>query len=210
MSIALAKREQTVPVPNARRGPHTVKDLFELTFHDDRRYEVLGGWLIVCPSADVQHQRASFRIATLLEDVLPPRAMTLQAMTVGLPDGDGPMPDIAVVSAEAWDLPREVPSELVHTVMEIVSPSNVSNDRSLKRGMYAAAGILCYWRLERRRWRGYKGVLPVLVVGMLRHGDWDESMYPAGAVADVPLVFGRGQDDVMVVKLDPATLLRRG
>jgi hypothetical protein len=35
-------------------------------------------------------------------------------------------------------------------------------------------------------------------------------MYPAGAVADVPLVFGRGPDDVMVVKLDPATLLRRG
>src|SRR6266516_2411380 len=118
MSHALARREQTVLVPNARRGPHTVKDLFELTFDGDRRYEVLGGWLIVCPSADVQRQRASFRVATLLEDVLPPKAMTVLAMTVGLPEGDGPMPDVAVVSAEAWDLPREVPSELVHTVME--------------------------------------------------------------------------------------------
>jgi Uma2 family endonuclease len=209
MSITLARREQTVLVPKARRGPHTVTDLFELTLDDDRRYEVLGGWLIVCPSADFQHQHASFRITVLLEEALPAKAMAVQAMTIGLPDGDGPMPDVAVVGDEAWDLPREVPSKLVYTVMEIVSPSNASNDRSLKREMYAAAGIPCYWRLERRRWRGYKGVLPVLVVGMLLDGEWDESLYPAGTLADVPLAFGRGPDDVMVLKLDPASLLRR-
>src|SRR3954451_21222772 len=100
MSIALAKREQTVLVPDARRGPLTVNDLFEMPCDDGRRYEVLGGWLIVCPSADVQHQRASFRIAALLEELLPPKALAVLAMTVALPDGDGPMPDIAVVSAE--------------------------------------------------------------------------------------------------------------
>jgi Uma2 family endonuclease len=209
MSHALARREQTVLVPDARRGPLTVNDLFEMPCDDGRRYEVLGGWLIVSPSASPEHQYASGEIFAMLREALSRRAAVVTTVAVALPDGDGPVPDLVVADTEYWESPKGVPVARVHTVIEIVSPSNASRDRRQKRWMYAIAGIPCYWRLERQRWRGYRGPTPALVVGLLRDGQWDETVYPVGAEADVPVVFGRRSEDVMVVKLDPAVLLPR-
>src|SRR3954454_17451603 len=115
MSIALAKREQTVPVPKATRGPLTVNDLFEMPCDDGRRYEVLGGRLIVSPSASPKHQYASGEIFAMLWGKLPAKVEVVTTVAVALPDGDGPVPDLVVADAEYWESPKGVPVARVHT-----------------------------------------------------------------------------------------------
>jgi hypothetical protein len=155
----------------------------------------------------MEHQDAVGEIHTALRDLLYPRAKPIMGVAVGLPDGDGPVPDVSVTTASSRRHPLEVPAELVHTVVEVSLAKTVFRDRGQKRAMYAAAGIPGYWRLERRQWCGYRGPVPALVVGLLREGRWDETVYPAGAEADIPVVFDRGPEDATVVKLDPAILM---
>lgn len=205
MSHALSE-----PEPNASvltlRGPHTLADL-EQTPDDGRRYEIIGGWIRVTPAADYEHEDVNEALQDLLRSLLPAGVRAKRNIGVDLPSGDIVIPDIFVTTATRHDSPKRVAADKAHTVVEVVSPSNANNDRRDKWLVYAAAGIPCYWRIERERWPGYRGPLPALVVGLLRRGRWDETVYPPGTVADVPLVIGRRPGDVMIVKLDPATLL---
>lgn len=188
------------------RGPHTVDDLFELP-DDGKRYEVLGGWITVSPAPDLPHQRAVSRLNFLFTSVLPAGAEAVPGAAVIMEDGDCPIPDLLVMTVEPRPDHTKLPVSMVHTVVEIVSPSNAARDRVDKRRLYAIAGIPCYWRLERWRWRGYRGRTPALVVGRLRAGEWTETIYPAGTEADIPFVAGRGPGDVLILKLDPASLV---
>lgn len=87
-------------------GPYTVDDLFELPPEWDVRCEVIGGCLIVAPAAAPLHQRVADRICCVFNDVLPVEVEAISAIAVRLPDGDGPVPDIAVISADATLVPR--------------------------------------------------------------------------------------------------------
>jgi Uma2 family endonuclease len=76
----------------------------------------------------------------------PARAVGLrvyQDINLRLRPGRIPIPDLAIVKGVD---PRElvVDASTVHLVCEIVSPSNISNDRTLKMRYYAEAGILWY------------------------------------------------------------------
>lgn len=117
------------------RGPP-----FELP-PNELRYQVLEGALVVAPAPELRHSLAADRLGRIVDPLL---AFEFEAITnaaVRMPNGDGPVPDLLVTSADLEDYPRGIPAELVHTVVEVVSPSNATDDRVRKTAMYTAAGI---------------------------------------------------------------------
>src|SRR2546421_531255 len=130
--------------------PYTVDTLFELP-EADVRFEVLGGSLVVVPPPTPEHNYGLAQLLRRFSDLLPPDVKVLPDTAVRLPNGDGPIPDLLVTSAaKLSDYRKGLPADLVHTIVEVVSPSNAFMDRRTKTELYAEAGIPCYWRGEER------------------------------------------------------------
>lgn len=118
---------------------------------DGHRRELIDGVLHVSPSPGSWHQRVSFRLAGALDRTAPPEYVVLDAVEVKLADRLRYIPDVLVVSAEAYGdghRPRFLPNEVILAV-EIVSDSSRGMDRILKPSHYASAGIPWFWRVER-------------------------------------------------------------
>lgn len=144
MSIALTEHS----------GPWSIADVEALPDRGEHtRYELLApGVLTVSPAPDPIHQRASRRLANLLESAAAAAAVNvevLEAVNVIIPGGRLCIPDIAIVDRElaAPDTPRFTPGS-VRAVVEIVSPSTTTTDRVVKPDLYAAAKVPLYFRLE--------------------------------------------------------------
>jgi Uma2 family endonuclease len=206
MSHAL---EATHLWPRGFRPPYSADVLSELP-DDGNRYEVLRGNIVVSPSGSIHHQLAGDRLRMLLINQLPPANESLTNLTIRLPSGDGPIPDVIVTSRAATvDDQAYLDAGLVFTAIEVVSPSNARNDRILKDELYAEAGIPCYWRIELRPWGGRLGPVPAVVVGLLdKDRRWKQTTYRAGEEHDIPLAIGPGPK-LTTVKLDPAVLVGR-
>ncbi|MDP9799170.1 Uma2 family endonuclease [Catenuloplanes nepalensis] len=190
------------------RPPFTVDTLFAMP-DDGLRYEVLEGVLTVTPPATPEHNRAADRLGRLIDPLLTGDTEAITASAVRMPGGDGLVPDLMVTTADLEDFPRGVPAELVHTVIEVVSPSNSSDDRVKKAKLYAKAGIPCYWRLEMRPWKEHFGPLPALVVSLLNEqGEWDSTIYEAGKSHKLPMVVDVNRV-TMHLEIDPAALVGR-
>ena len=190
------------------RPPFTVDTLFELA-DDELRYEVMEGSLIVTPRPAPPHDLAAERLWQLLDLALPTGVEALTASAVRMPGGDGLVPDLMVTTGDADDYRKGIPAELVHTVIEVVSPTNASDDRVKKPALYASAGIPCYWRVELRTWRGHLGQVPAIVIRLLGDdGEWHTTTHPAGQQHRLPLLVNR-VPTVVPVELDPAVLVGR-
>jgi Uma2 family endonuclease len=188
------------------KPPFTVDLLFELP-PGELRYQVLEGALVVAPAPEPVHSGAVDRLGRLVNSLFDLKLEAITNTAVRMPDGDGPVPDLLVTSADLRDHPRGIPAELVHTVVVVVSPSNATDDRVKKTGMYASAGIPCYWRIELKVWREHLGPVPAIVVRLLgEDGDWNQTIYEAGRTHLMPMAIGRGPE-LMAVELDPATLV---
>lgn len=186
--------------------PYTVDVLFELP-SDGLRYEVLGGSLVVSPSPTPRHNGIAQRLSFLIHDVVPDLEL-LQNTAVGMPDGDGPVPDLLLTTANINEHPRWLPASVIHTVVEVVSPSSARNDRLLKTELYAEAGIPCYWRIEQKPWKEHLGPVPAIVVRLRdKDGEWHQTIAPAGVLATLPVVVD-SDGTVVTVELDPAILAR--
>lgn len=178
-------------------GSWTVEDVLALD-ESNHRYELLDGTLMMSPAPAVNHQRASRRLANLLEAAAlaaGARVEVLEAVNVLVPSGLF-VPDLVVVDAEATaDDPVAVDCEAVQLVVEIVSPSNRHMDRSVKPGLYAEAAIPHFWRIE-------LAPAPHLVAFELVEGRYKEiATFPAGARAELDAPFAVG--------FDPGVLTRR-
>jgi Uma2 family endonuclease len=195
--------EPAIMLPH--RPPYTVDDLYEMP-DDGNRYEVLGGQLLVSPWPTPLHQWVAQEINRLFKPHVPSGVFVLNDTAVMLPDGDGPVPDVVVSSASPRVCPRWFPADHVHTVVEVVSPSNAKVDRMYKPQIYADAGIPCYWRVELQPWRAHRGSLPLIVVRLSTPGGWQTTMAEAGSEATLPLVFGRDAPPAEV-RFDPAVLI---
>jgi Uma2 family endonuclease len=188
--------------------PFTMDLLFELA-ESDARFEVLEGQLVGSPPASPSHNLAADRIGSLVAGLLPVEVDMITRCVIRMPNGDGPIPDLLVTSADPEDCPRGIPAELVHTAIEVVSPSNASDDRLKKPALYAAAGIPCYWRVELKPWSEHLGPVPAIVVRLLgEDGNWHTTLHPAGKAELLPLAIGHGPD-LLPVELDPAALVGR-
>ncbi|HET9188893.1 MAG TPA: Uma2 family endonuclease [Acidothermaceae bacterium] len=133
-------------------GPWTIADVEALP-ETGSRFEILApGVLTVSPGPASLHQRASRRLANLIEAAAQSAGVdveVLEAMNVEIPGERLTIPDIAVVDANASDAntTRFQPSQVLLAV-EIVSPSSKAADRAIKPDLYAEAAIPAYWRLE--------------------------------------------------------------
>ncbi|WP_249713949.1 Uma2 family endonuclease [Rhizomonospora bruguierae] len=188
------------------KPPFTVDTLFELP-DTGLRYEVLEGALVVVPPPTPEHNLVHDRLRYLFINRIPADAEAITTCAVRLPNGDGPVPDLLVTTANPVEYPKGVPAELTHTVVEVVSPSNASDDRTKKTALYARAGIPCYWRVELRSWREHFGPVPAVVVRLLGDdGEWRTTTHPAGERHLLPVAVDR-LGTILPVELDPADLV---
>jgi len=188
--------------------PYTVDLLFELP-DNGLRYEVLGGSLVVSPQPTPVHNLPADRLGRLIVPLLPLDAEPLTNTAIRMPGGDGPVPDLLVTSAVPDEHPKGLPAAFVHTVFEVVSPSNAATDRVFKTELYAEAGIPCYWRIEQRPWKEHFGPVPAIVVRLRRKdGEWQQTIAPAGTVSALPVVVDE-EGTIVTVEIDPAVLVGR-
>ena len=127
----------------------TIDDL-EAMPDDGRRYELIGGAIVMTPSPGTPHQRASRRLENLIERACPPGYEMFDApVDLDLPSGDRVVPDIVVVPDSSVGELRLVTPVLL--LVEFVSPGSRTNDYVTKRAAYAAAGIPYYWIIDGKR-----------------------------------------------------------
>jgi Uma2 family endonuclease len=184
----------------AHPGPWTVADVEALP-ETGSRFEILSpGVLTVSPGPGTTHQRASRRLANLIEAAAQSAGIdveVLEAMNVEIPGERLAIPDIVIVDGEAADVTetRFQPSEVLIAV-EIVSPGSKATDRAIKPDLYAEAGIPLYWRLE-------LDPSPRLFVFELHGGRYHQTIEIAGG--DRRTISAGG----LSFELDPAKLIRR-
>ena len=135
----------TITLSNA----FTVDDL-EAMPDDGRRYELIGGAIVMTPAPEPVHQRVVLGLVRRIEDACPPgHEAFVSPIDFDLPGGQRVEPDLIVVpDASVGDKRLSGPALLV---VEIVSPGSVTNDQVTKRQVYAEAGVPAYWIVDPRR-----------------------------------------------------------
>lgn len=121
----------------------TIEDL-EAMPDDGRRYELIGGAIVVTPVPDVTHQRVSYRLQQLSR-AWPEVEVFDAPIDLDLPGGQRVQPDLVAVARGRSGPRLELPVALV---VEIVSAGSRTNDAVTKRATYAAAGIPAYWIVD--------------------------------------------------------------
>ena len=151
------------------------------------------------PAPGVGHQRASYWLHRApAQAALAANAdvEVLEAVNVAMPGGKLLVPDVMVVDAEAvGETTKRIPCESVRAVVDVVSPSTVSIDRTVKPVIYEEAGIPVYWRVELE-------TKPTIVACSLNRGRYvSRTTLVAGIVGRITLPFA--------IELDHAHLSRR-
>jgi Uma2 family endonuclease len=124
----------------------TIADL-EAMPEDGRRYELIGGAIVMTPAPSTVHQRAVGWLHVILRGACPPGHEVFLAPTdLDLPDAQRVQPDLIVVPSGSVGPARLVTPVLL--VVEVVSPGSRINDRVTKRAAYAEAGIPHYWLID--------------------------------------------------------------
>ena len=125
----------------------TIADL-EAMPDDGRRYELIGGAIVMTPAPGVDHQRVSRRLQRLLEDAWPAMEIFNAPIDLDLPGEQRVEPDLVAVERGRTGPRLQLP---VGLVVEVVSPGSQTNDRVTKRAAYAEAGIPAYWIVDPAR-----------------------------------------------------------
>jgi len=118
---------------------------------DGRRYELIDGEIVVSPSPSLAHQELVLLLVVLLDRFV--RAGKLGRVILAPFDVHlGPntlQPGILYVSTARFGILR-----VNHVqggpdlVVEVASPSTQARDEGVKHRLYAAAGVLEYWRAD--------------------------------------------------------------
>jgi Uma2 family endonuclease len=155
--------------------------------------EILDGELFVTPSPAPMHQRVSKRLQRQLETYFEGRGLG-EVFNAPLDTILGPHdvaePDVLVVTD-----PRLISHRAIEgaptLVVEVLSPSTATRDRTLKARRYALAGVPHYWivdidarRIECLRLVEGDYVLVVAAHGQdtLVHEDWPELVVTLGEI----------------------------
>lgn len=131
----------------------TLEDLERVSTHagpgDHRRYELLGGSIIVNAAPRPRHQLASGQMYELLRAGCPPGHRVIYSpIDLDLVGEQRVEPDLVVVPHASIGEERLVLPVLL--VVELVSPSSALWDTVAKRDAYAASGIEHYWLVDTR------------------------------------------------------------
>ena len=161
--------------------PLTYQDLLR-TPNDGRRYEIIGGQLVVSASPLLKHQKLSKRLADLLYDLEKAGLGEMyEAPTdVRLFPHEIVVPDLVfVTTARLGILTEALIDGAPDLVIEILSPSTSELDRGKKAALYAAAGVPEYWLVDPER----RTILPQTLVA----GAYEPIPISEGAVRSVVL-----------------------
>jgi Uma2 family endonuclease len=112
--------------------------------------ELLDGELVVSPSANQRHSFISSKLARQIEPQFDNRGVFFSnPLTVILGDSYAPAPDLCGILNERLHILRDgYPHGAPDLVIEILSPSNRSNDMIRKKRIYARHGVREYWIVD--------------------------------------------------------------
>jgi Uma2 family endonuclease len=130
----------------AHPGVWTEDEYFALP-ETPARVELVDGLLVVNPLSDAVHQRLVREIGNLLDRTSPTDDWEVfPGLNVRLWPGHVRIPDVVLARRGAMSL--YVPARDMLLLVEITSPGNFRQDRIVKHGDYAAAGIPFYLRVD--------------------------------------------------------------
>jgi Uma2 family endonuclease len=113
-------------------------------FTDDDPIELLEGWLVSKMPKNPPHRTVTRRAFDSIARLLPAGWYVDSQEPITTPDSE-PEPDVIVVRGESEQyFDRHPGPEDLALVIE-VADSTVHRDRTLKKRIYARAGISCYW-----------------------------------------------------------------
>jgi Uma2 family endonuclease len=131
-------------------APFTYRDYARLS--DDRRYEVIGGKLLLTPSPRTWHQRVSLNLTIALVEHVREHDLgeVLEApCDVVLSETDVVQPDILFIRKDRLDIIGEkFVSSAPDLLVEILSPGTKTRDRKLKFRLYARFGVRELWIVD--------------------------------------------------------------
>ncbi len=177
-------------------GPWTVDELLEWPDDEQQRHELVDGSLLMSPAPGYRHQFASSMLWYALRSVVPAELEVYEAVNVRVGNSRLLIPDVVVIRCPGTTA-KVLPASDVVLVAEIVSPSSVAIDRTLKMALYASAGIPHYLLVELD---GADG--PSIVAHTLAGETYQET---GSARAGELLTL----DQPYPVELDPGTLVHR-
>lgn len=118
---------------------------------DGNRYEVIGGQLLATPAPRTFHQKVSQRFQFRLYELQQSgRGYVFAApVEVIMPNATPVQPDLVYLRSEQKEIIEEKSIVgIPHLLVEILSPSTASRDRTLKLNTYAQAGVPHYWIVD--------------------------------------------------------------
>lgn len=154
-------------------GPWTEGDYFALG-ETRQRIELVDGGLLVSPAPTFLHQEVAHGLAHAVKVAAPRGWLVIGAGNVRVAPSRILIPDVLVT-----DMPPETlvaPASRVPLVADVVSPSSMAQDRTLKPQLYAAAGTPWYLRVELSTKEGK----PELVLHRLVGDTYTEDAHAAG------------------------------
>ncbi len=111
---------------------------------DDDRVELLEGWLVTKMPKNPPHRLATKLIYDLLIRLLPAGWYVDAQEPITTKDSE-PEPDIVVVRGEPRQYPDRHPGPADLSLVIEIADATLRRDRSLKKRLYARAGVPCYW-----------------------------------------------------------------
>ncbi len=119
---------------------------------EDKRYELLDGELIMTPAPGELHQSISILLGSKLFQFVDENSLGRvynAPFDVVLSDTDVVQPDLLFVSnARGHIITPENIQGAPDLVIEILSPSTATRDRTFKRTLYARHGVKEYWMVD--------------------------------------------------------------
>ncbi|MBE0447147.1 MAG: Uma2 family endonuclease [Actinobacteria bacterium] len=136
--------------PAEKKTKYTYEDYLRIP--EDKRYELIGGELIVVPSPKTKHQRISAELGFLLMSYVKENnagVIFYAPYDVYFDEENVVQPDILFVSKERQDVITEDNVKgAPDLVVEIVSPSSGYYDLVKKKKLYARFGVKEYWLVD--------------------------------------------------------------
>jgi Uma2 family endonuclease len=133
----------------------TYEDYKSLPESETKRYELVGGELVMVPSPDPEHQDIVGNLFTALSVHVRRHRLGkvyLAPLDVVLGEGEEAevvQPDLLYISPQRQDIiaQKEIRGA-PDMVVEVLSPSTAQRDRTLKKKLYAKYGVPEYWIVD--------------------------------------------------------------
>lgn len=133
-----------IPVPYAAL---TWDDLQAIPDELHHHYELIEGQILMAPSPNLSHQTVAFTVAVALRSAAPPDLQVVIAPFDFVPEPHTVLqPDVLVLRRGTSEHNRTIVAPVL--VVEVLSPSSRTTDRTTKRELYARHGVEHYWIVD--------------------------------------------------------------